>query len=181
MEDQSPTTSSLPAEKSASGARKRRRPALACESCRARKIKCDRNTPCNKCVRSKKARSCTYVPESDHVSARTTTPSRGAPDKHTSPQPTNRQTVEPTPLERPAYRIPEVEERVPAQASPAAVTQPVNEPDHPTRTTHIKGKLFGTSHWTNAIVNVSMPRSLHLMSYSDGSSCQIHFALMRLI
>jgi hypothetical protein len=33
--------------------RKRRRPALSCISCRSRKIKCDRNDPCNHCLASK--------------------------------------------------------------------------------------------------------------------------------
>lgn len=40
--------------------RKRRRPALACEKCRRRKIKCDRNTPCDQCIRSK-SHTCTYL------------------------------------------------------------------------------------------------------------------------
>ncbi|PYH43486.1 Zn(II)2Cys6 transcription factor [Aspergillus saccharolyticus JOP 1030-1] len=39
--------------------RKRRRPALACEECRRRKIGCDRESPCNHCTKFK--RSCTYV------------------------------------------------------------------------------------------------------------------------
>ncbi|KAK0633184.1 hypothetical protein B0T14DRAFT_506057 [Immersiella caudata] len=40
---------------------KRRRPALACEQCRARKVRCDRATPCNTCVRSSNP-DCTYTP-----------------------------------------------------------------------------------------------------------------------
>ncbi|KAK3298359.1 uncharacterized protein B0H64DRAFT_73345 [Chaetomium fimeti] len=43
-------------------AKKRRRPALACEQCRRRKIKCDRTTPCGPCRRSS-LESCTYRPE----------------------------------------------------------------------------------------------------------------------
>lgn len=39
--------------------RKRRRPALSCEQCRKRKIKCDRNYPCNHCTQSKTV-VCTY-------------------------------------------------------------------------------------------------------------------------
>ena len=42
--------------------RKRRRPALSCEQCRRRKIKCDRNYPCNHCSQSKSA-VCTYNAE----------------------------------------------------------------------------------------------------------------------
>lgn len=43
--------------------RKRRRPALSCEQCRRRKIKCDRTYPCGQCIQSKTA-SCTYSPDS---------------------------------------------------------------------------------------------------------------------
>lgn len=42
--------------------RKRRRPALACERCRQRKIKCDRSMPCDQCVRTD-SEPCTYVPD----------------------------------------------------------------------------------------------------------------------
>ncbi|OHW95835.1 C6 zinc finger domain-containing protein [Colletotrichum incanum] len=40
--------------------KKRRRPALACEQCRRRKVRCDRNLPCSTCIRSKHA-LCTYT------------------------------------------------------------------------------------------------------------------------
>ena len=43
--------------------RKRRRPALSCFECRRRKIKCDRNQPCNQCVQSRVPR-CSYDAES---------------------------------------------------------------------------------------------------------------------
>ncbi|KAK0624571.1 hypothetical protein B0T17DRAFT_557469, partial [Bombardia bombarda] len=41
--------------------KKRRRPALACEQCRLRKVRCDRNSPCSTCVRSGNP-ECTYQP-----------------------------------------------------------------------------------------------------------------------
>ncbi|KAJ0422507.1 hypothetical protein BJY00DRAFT_77989 [Aspergillus carlsbadensis] len=41
----------------------RRRPPLACEQCRRRKIGCDRKSPCSNCMRSRRS-SCTYVPVS---------------------------------------------------------------------------------------------------------------------
>lgn len=54
---------------SASGPqRRRRRPALACEKCRRRKIKCDRNTPCDQCIRSK-SETCAYLPDDAPVPA----------------------------------------------------------------------------------------------------------------
>jgi len=43
--------------------RKRRRPALSCEQCRKRKIKCDRNYPCTQCLQSKTA-ACSYSADS---------------------------------------------------------------------------------------------------------------------
>lgn len=39
--------------------RKRRRPALSCIECRRRKIKCDRNLPCNHCKQTKNS-NCVY-------------------------------------------------------------------------------------------------------------------------
>lgn len=62
--------------------RRRRRPALACERCRQRKIKCDRNSPCTQCIRTR-VEPCIYLPnsrpardrrsEADHSQAGTTT------------------------------------------------------------------------------------------------------------
>lgn len=52
----------------ASVQRKRRRPALACDRCRRRKIKCDRRPSCSHCVRTGFGSSCTYV-SGDQVGA----------------------------------------------------------------------------------------------------------------
>lgn len=41
--------------------KKRRRPALSCEQCRRRKIRCDRGLPCVNCIKSKIS-PCTYAP-----------------------------------------------------------------------------------------------------------------------
>ncbi|KAH6889186.1 hypothetical protein B0T10DRAFT_548600 [Thelonectria olida] len=41
--------------------KKRRRPALSCEQCRRRKIRCDRGLPCINCIKSKIS-PCTYAP-----------------------------------------------------------------------------------------------------------------------
>ncbi|TLS27154.1 hypothetical protein PpBr36_04061 [Pyricularia pennisetigena] len=48
--------------------RKRRRPALACDECRRRKVKCDRAVPCTNCVRHQCADACSY--HSSNVSRR---------------------------------------------------------------------------------------------------------------
>jgi hypothetical protein len=42
--------------------RKKRRPALACNQCRSRKIKCDRNSPCQPCLKAN-INDCQYVYE----------------------------------------------------------------------------------------------------------------------
>lgn len=42
-------------------AKRKRRPALSCVECRVRKVKCDRNKPCEACTRIKSA-TCTYRP-----------------------------------------------------------------------------------------------------------------------
>lgn len=56
--------------------RKRRRPALSCIECRRRKIKCDRNHPCNHCKQTKNS-TCIYKdlhPVTSTRSASTTSP-----------------------------------------------------------------------------------------------------------
>lgn len=42
--------------------KKRRRPALSCEQCRKRKVRCDRKEPCSPCTKSKMASVCSYAP-----------------------------------------------------------------------------------------------------------------------
>ncbi|KFY48463.1 hypothetical protein V495_01277 [Pseudogymnoascus sp. VKM F-4514 (FW-929)] len=45
----------------AASVKRRRRPALSCEQCRRRKVKCDRNKPCGQCLQVK-ATACAYEP-----------------------------------------------------------------------------------------------------------------------
>lgn len=86
--------------------KKRRRPALSCEQCRKRKIRCDRGLPCVNCVKSK-ITPCTYAPthipasrvkktasqahDHDHGSDRTSSvvPIRAAPPAHESARPSS--------------------------------------------------------------------------------------------
>lgn len=46
-----------------SSPRKRRRPALSCEQCRRRKVRCDRNMPCGPCKKVYGSMDCSYVYE----------------------------------------------------------------------------------------------------------------------
>ncbi|PGH05254.1 hypothetical protein AJ80_08362 [Polytolypa hystricis UAMH7299] len=56
--------------------RKRRRPALACEQCRSRKVKCDRKFPsCDRCARMGQADACAY---SDDIFSRSHAPAQGS-------------------------------------------------------------------------------------------------------
>ncbi|KAF4125401.1 Fungal trans [Geosmithia morbida] len=55
--------------------KKRRRPALSCEQCRRRKIRCDRNLPCNHCVKSGAGTACRYIPTHTPLSRKKTTKS----------------------------------------------------------------------------------------------------------
>jgi hypothetical protein len=42
--------------------KKRRRPPVACEQCRSRKIRCDKLAPCSHCTQSGNPEQCTYAP-----------------------------------------------------------------------------------------------------------------------
>ncbi|KKZ58609.1 hypothetical protein EMCG_05505 [[Emmonsia] crescens] len=53
--------------------RKRRRPAVSCALCRRRKIRCNRQTPCDNCVRSKNS-SCIYGNDPAEAPARNLAP-----------------------------------------------------------------------------------------------------------
>ncbi|KAJ5610689.1 hypothetical protein N7510_007408 [Penicillium lagena] len=55
MDDSRRSPSSIP--------RKRRRPALSCEQCRRRKVRCDREMPCGPCSKTHDASACSYVYE----------------------------------------------------------------------------------------------------------------------
>lgn len=57
-DDQQAASAAMPAPDKPE--KKRRRPALSCEQCRRRKIRCDRNVPCNHCVKSKIS-TCSYA------------------------------------------------------------------------------------------------------------------------
>ncbi|KAF3386715.1 hypothetical protein F1880_000730 [Penicillium rolfsii] len=46
-----------------SNPRKRRRPALSCQQCRARKVKCDKEMPCGQCTKAYGSLKCSYVHE----------------------------------------------------------------------------------------------------------------------
>lgn len=175
MDGQGSRPSSVPRDATAPAMRRRRRPALACESCRTRKIKCDRKSPCNKCIRGKRAQSCTYVPEgvSATVKARPShpnpTPARHPPTPQ-SPDGRVPQTVAPNnrtriidqgPLQDAVEKFGSnarshgVGDTTSAQPNAATglppLPLPATESNVPLKETFVKGKLFGASHWTNSV------------------------------
>jgi hypothetical protein len=72
---------------------RRQRAVLSCNDCRRRKLKCDRELPCNRCVKGGIASSCAYEPEI-HV----------AVSENSDERPTKRQQQSPV---RQAYSIAE--------------------------------------------------------------------------
>ncbi|KAI5917678.1 fungal-specific transcription factor domain-containing protein [Camillea tinctor] len=65
--------------------RRRRRPALACVSCRRSKIRCDRGQPCGACLRSRH-KTCVFEP---HKPLPTSQPSEISPGNPSNAQPTS--------------------------------------------------------------------------------------------
>ncbi|KAF4618052.1 hypothetical protein G7Y89_g14995 [Cudoniella acicularis] len=66
--DQSPTSSSAPKPAAAESgkavppkSRQRFKPQLSCTLCRSRKLKCDRNSPCQNCQKRGLSATCTYI------------------------------------------------------------------------------------------------------------------------
>ncbi|KAL1639174.1 hypothetical protein SLS58_008142 [Diplodia intermedia] len=136
------------------GPTRRRRPALACEACRARKIKCDRNAPCNKCIRGKRARDCTYVPDGGLPVPRPAPAKARLSERLVASQ----ARVEPAGDERsPSLHSPALTEPASVRALPVELqptSQPAEQSHLPTKATRDKGKLFGASHWTNTVENL---------------------------
>ncbi|KAB2581285.1 Transcription factor lepE [Lasiodiplodia theobromae] len=154
-----------PPAKERPGPTRRRRPALACEACRARKIKCDRNTPCNKCIRGKRARTCTYVPDG------ATPVPRASSDRLPTPLSADglaTQATQQAPAESASVKA------APAELLPTS--QPNEQSNLPTKATRDKGKLFGASHWTNTLEN--LPKMLRFDELDPARHPQIKALLL---
>ncbi|KAI9850836.1 MAG: hypothetical protein M1838_004989 [Thelocarpon superellum] len=57
---------SVKATTASSSIRKRPRPTLSCLECRRKKLKCDRNRPCDQCLKSARPRQCAYATQPDY-------------------------------------------------------------------------------------------------------------------
>ncbi|KAK3298956.1 uncharacterized protein B0H64DRAFT_454636 [Chaetomium fimeti] len=100
-----PTRATRPLSPMMSPIRRRRRPALSCQECRRRKIRCDHNNPCAHCTRQKTKcvyKPFTYYEPSDHTGDSPVSSISPRPTSTTataSPPPTTRISL-PTPLSR---------------------------------------------------------------------------------
>ncbi|QSS61141.1 hypothetical protein I7I51_03313 [Histoplasma capsulatum] len=100
--------------------RKRRRPALACDQCRRRKVKCDQKMPCDQCQRSKNLsiHTCSYV----HVHAAVGSSSTGPHASLQSQQQSQLSSAPPAPI----IPIPQVTQRENCAAYPSPSTANVS-------------------------------------------------------
>lgn len=67
--------------------RRRRRPALSCQECRRRKIRCDHSSPCANCIRHKT--KCSYSPFTYHEPGASASVRSGESSGTRSPRPTS--------------------------------------------------------------------------------------------
>lgn len=70
-------------EEPQSNPRKRRRPALSCEQCRRRKVRCDREVPCGPCTKAHPSLECLYVHEGKAVADARRESSRAVEESYT--------------------------------------------------------------------------------------------------
>lgn len=169
---------STQANSGATPVKKRRRPAISCERCRQRKVKCDKQSPCNNCTKTN-FHPCTYVethipkakvprtsprPQrspANIASATTTTANSGlfsSPSTHHTPG--TAASIAPgssvSQVEHLQARVQELEARLSGEGttdSPVAEdeTQAYISSNHiiPSRGTVSKTRYFGQSHWMN--------------------------------
>ncbi|QSS57311.1 C6 zinc finger domain-containing protein [Histoplasma capsulatum var. duboisii H88] len=100
--------------------RKRRRPALACDQCRRRKVKCDQKMPCDQCQRSKNLsiHACSYA----HIHAAVGSSSTGPHASLQSQQQSQLSSAPPAPI----IPIPQVTQRENCAAYPSPSTANVS-------------------------------------------------------
>ena len=175
---------------------KRRRPALSCEQCRRRKIRCDRSCPCGPCRQSKNAR-CTYSPNIRAIDGRyvsragntqpripssTVLRSVGPPvDLWEPPTPESQRSGCPPIAQAFTGRVHKVEQLAYKPSAAVQIGNPsceTPEPDNLNR--HLRGTLsktrfFGQSHWLHSfgMVRTTSP------SLTAGLTCAVWPNLLR--
>lgn len=145
--------------------RRRRRPALSCEQCRRRKMKCDRSDPCAQCVQARN-RQCTYSSQPLTPSATGDTPTNSL---NNSQQPQLAFAARFFADDPPCFRV-ETHPGAPSyptpQTLPSAPSHWESFPGTPSDDsggipgkgyggTVSKTRLFGQSHWMHSFGRVS--------------------------
>ena len=161
--------------------RKRRRPALACEECRRRKIKCDQQMPCDQCkLHKSRGRKCTYKsdpraqhPAKDGLQSWYASSFPSPPDDVNPPQSNRTGTPRSSRAQSPeasvvvqslSERVRQLEAKLadngnpPSTMSFAATPSSVPATDSSrmiaVRGMFSKSRYFGQSHWANGIDQV---------------------------
>ena len=136
--------------------RRRRRPALSCEQCRRRKMKCDRGDPCIQCVQARN-RECTYSNSSPASTATITsldtqphiaTAARFFADEQSSSH-------HQTPNSPPNFTIQAHPKTPTSWGSFPSSQKPIENPGKGFGGTFSKTRLFGQSHWMHSFGRVS--------------------------
>lgn len=149
---------------------RRRRPALSCEQCRRRKIRCSQELPCKACVRSKSAMYCSYKdagpprpvesilsPEQSHTNSPSSSISRIS---SRSTHPATNRVESSSPQQKTLHRQKDNNVKAGARATaerPASNGFSVSPVLPRLRQMPEKTKMFGQNHWVHMADKVRSP------------------------
>ncbi|ORY59688.1 uncharacterized protein BCR38DRAFT_498474 [Pseudomassariella vexata] len=161
--------------------RRRRRPAVSCTVCRRRKIKCNRETPCSNCLRSRN-KTCVYDTRPDPQSQapagsstqqgqrsqqsippppslahheRLSPPSEGrALSSCTPSSPSSQTQISTSTLDSMRTRIKELEQQLSEAINRAPLTTTPQHPNKPGQPSNVTDRETLTSYWTGEIFTV---------------------------
>ncbi|PHH80031.1 hypothetical protein CDD82_2015 [Ophiocordyceps australis] len=172
--------------------KKRRRPALACEQCRRRKIRCDRDSPCGQCVKAQ-IQSCTYAPA--HVPVAKARGAKGPravglghslrplmaadrdKDSGSMSSPKTGSASDGSNVSRLMTRVQELERKLEGvmrlEHSHGAWATPAISP----ASTVSKTRYFGSSHWIS--VTDLLPREFALLGQDDAQTSNVYQQLVK--
>lgn len=147
--------------------KRRRRPAKACDACRARKLRCDQRSPCGSCRRARSAPECVYGADTIRLPSPGPSPDSGSgatslahtPEQVRSFAPAGETELLRRQIAQLQNRVDNLESRVVQGSYPQDATP--NAASHAApmqcklRQVPDKNKLFGTNHWIHALKHVS--------------------------
>lgn len=157
--------------------RKRRRPALACEECRHRKIKCDRSTPCGPCSRSR-SKTCTYQNLQDDFTTAAPIVRRIPPPAQPNSMGRNRQQSYEQIASSTSYPL------APSAPAPTSSTSEQSQNVSPATTEHVQALLNRVQTLEKKLLDASRngsngepsdaPRTQSLLPPSSPKACKAH-------